>query len=170
MLLAQALTDQPKMANHARGLWGYHGRTADGRELNVQATGIGGPSAIAVLADLAGLGVARAIRVGACVALDPGLELGQLVLAGHEETARGIDPGARRVTTGTASTLPGDPLPEGVEAFDTQTVALIEVAPALEVTFAVALIVGRDASGATLDDEDLDRACSAAAVAAERVL
>ena len=41
---------KPLMANHHHGLWGYSGRTADGRELTIQATGIGGPSAAAVLA------------------------------------------------------------------------------------------------------------------------
>ena len=28
LMLAQALLEQPKMSNHARGLWGYWGRTA----------------------------------------------------------------------------------------------------------------------------------------------
>src|SRR4051794_35507423 len=44
MALAQVLTEQPRMANHARGLWGYSGTTADGRGLSVQSTGMGGPS------------------------------------------------------------------------------------------------------------------------------
>jgi uridine phosphorylase len=42
---------------------------------------MGGPSAAIVLHELAGLGVRRAIRVGTCGALDPGLEHGQLVVA-----------------------------------------------------------------------------------------
>ena len=71
LMLAQELLEQPKMSNHARGLWGYTGRTAAGAELTVQATGMGGPSAAIVLADLAELGVRRAIRVGTCAALDP---------------------------------------------------------------------------------------------------
>ena len=45
------------MSNHARGLWGYSGRTPAGAELTIQATGMGGPSAAVVLADLAELGV-----------------------------------------------------------------------------------------------------------------
>ena len=61
------------MSNHARGLWGYTGRTPAGVRLTIQATGMGGPSAALVLADLAELGVRRAIRVGTCVALDPEL-------------------------------------------------------------------------------------------------
>ncbi len=72
LLLAQELLEQPKMSNHARGLWGYHGHTPGGRELTVQATGMGGPSAALVLADLAELGVRRAIRVGSATGLSPG--------------------------------------------------------------------------------------------------
>ena len=66
LMLAQALLEQPKMSNHARGLWGYTGRTPDGPTLSIQATGMGGPSAALVLADLAELGVRRAVRVGTC--------------------------------------------------------------------------------------------------------
>src|SRR5262249_15871765 len=64
LLLAQELLEQPKMSNHARGLWGYGGSTLEGRELTIQATGMGGPSAAVVLADLAKLGVRRAVRIG----------------------------------------------------------------------------------------------------------
>src|ERR1700748_463719 len=64
MALAQVLTEQPKMSNHARGLWGYSGRTPEGQGLTVQSTGIGGPSAALVLSDLAELGVKRGVRVG----------------------------------------------------------------------------------------------------------
>src|SRR4051794_34169363 len=64
MALAQVLTEQPKMANHARGLWGYSGTTAAGQGLTVQSTGMGGPSAALVLGDLAELGVKRAVRIG----------------------------------------------------------------------------------------------------------
>ena len=76
--LAQELLVKPLMSNHAHGLWGYGGRTAAGRELTIQSTGIGGPSAAMVLAELAGLGVRRAICVGTCRAVDPGLRLGEL--------------------------------------------------------------------------------------------
>jgi uridine phosphorylase len=81
LLLAQELLGEPKMSNHARGLWGYSGRTAAGAELTIQATGIGGPSAALILADLAELGVRRAVRVGTCVGFDDSLELGGLLLA-----------------------------------------------------------------------------------------
>ena len=69
LMLAQELLEQPKMANHARGLWGYSGRTPAGAELSVMSTGMGGPSAALVLADLAELGVRRAVRVGTATAL-----------------------------------------------------------------------------------------------------
>ena len=83
MELATALLEKPLMSNLSRGLWGYHGRTAGGLELTVQSTGIGGPSAAVVVAELAELGVRRAIRIGTCVALDPELELGAtLIVAG----------------------------------------------------------------------------------------
>ena len=80
MELATALMDAPVMSNFARGLWGYHGTTADGLELTVQSTGIGGPSAAVVLAELAELGVRRAIRVGTCTALDPDLAAGATII------------------------------------------------------------------------------------------
>ena len=91
LLLAQELLEQPKMSNHARGLWGYTGRTAGGRELTVQSTGMGGPSAALVLADLAELGVRRAIRVGTCAALDPALRAGDA--AGRAEAHAWGGPG-----------------------------------------------------------------------------
>jgi purine-nucleoside phosphorylase len=82
LMLAQELLEEPKMSNHARGLWGYSGRTPAGRELTVQATGMGGPSAAIVLGDLAELGVRRAIRVGTCAALAPGAGPGELLWVG----------------------------------------------------------------------------------------
>lgn len=79
LMLAQALLEQPKMSNHARGLWGYSGVTHDGKELTVQSTGMGGPSASVVLTDLAELGVRRAVRIGTCTSLGD-LELGELLV------------------------------------------------------------------------------------------
>jgi uridine phosphorylase len=79
LMLAQVLLEQPKMSNHARGLWGYSGVTPGGRELTIQSTGMGGPSASVVLADLAKLGVRRAIRIGTCTSLGE-LELGEIIV------------------------------------------------------------------------------------------
>ena len=42
----------PRMFNHHRGLWGYTGVALDGEPLTVQSTGMGGPSAAIVLAEL----------------------------------------------------------------------------------------------------------------------
>jgi uridine phosphorylase len=81
LAFAQQLLTEPKMSNHARGLWGYTGETPEGRPLSVQATGMGGPSAAIVLEELAELGARRAIRVGTCGALDPELGHGALVVA-----------------------------------------------------------------------------------------
>jgi DeoD family purine-nucleoside phosphorylase len=83
LALAQSLLAEPRMFNHNRGLWGYTGEAADGQALTIQATGMGGPSAAIVLAELIALGARRAIRVGTCGALSPALALGDLVVA-HE--------------------------------------------------------------------------------------
>jgi uridine phosphorylase len=82
LALAQTLIDRPRMFNHNRGLWGYTGPAlADGELLTIQSTGMGGPSAAIVLHELIALGARRAIRVGTCGALAPGLALGELVIA-----------------------------------------------------------------------------------------
>lgn len=83
LALAQQLLTEPRMSNHARGLWGYTGETPAGRALSIQSTGMGGPSAAIVLRELAELGVRRAIRVGTCGALDPDLGHGDLFVAGE---------------------------------------------------------------------------------------
>jgi uridine phosphorylase len=82
LALAQTLLEKPLMFNHHRGLWGYTGPArADGEPLTIQSTGMGGPSAAIVLTELIALGARRAIRVGTCGALAPGLALGELVIA-----------------------------------------------------------------------------------------
>jgi DeoD family purine-nucleoside phosphorylase len=85
--LAQSLLEAPKMFNHNRGLWGYSGVASDGHLLTIQSTGMGGPSAAIVAAELADLGARRMVRVGTCGALDATLELGDLLIA-HESLAR----------------------------------------------------------------------------------
>jgi uridine phosphorylase len=80
LMLAQHLLRQPKMSNHARGLWGYTGVTEEGEVLTIQSTGMGGPSASVVLSDLAELGVRRAIRIGTCTTLVDRLDLGDLAV------------------------------------------------------------------------------------------
>src|SRR5262245_50293115 len=79
LALAQLLLEKPLMSNHNRGLWGYHGRTADGDELTIQSTGMGGPSAAIVLEELHDLGVRRAVRVGTCGSFEPSPGRGDLL-------------------------------------------------------------------------------------------
>jgi uridine phosphorylase len=99
LALAQALLVDPRMFNHHRGLWGYTGEAPDGEPLTIQATGMGGPSAAIVLAELIALGATRAVRVGTCGALAAGLELGELVIAREaicaDGTSRALGAGGR---------------------------------------------------------------------------
>ena len=96
--LAQQLIDGPRMLNHHRGLWGYSGPAADGAPLTIQSTGLGGPSAAAVVAELVGLGARRLVRVGTAAGLGT-TALGAVVaveaaLAG-DGTSRALGAGER---------------------------------------------------------------------------
>jgi uridine phosphorylase len=73
--------ETPRMFNHHRGLWGYTGVAIDGAALTVQSTGIGGPSAAVVVAELHALGLRRAVRIGRAWAVDGSLRAGELVAA-----------------------------------------------------------------------------------------
>jgi DeoD family purine-nucleoside phosphorylase len=99
LALAQLLLAEPLMFNHHRGLWGYTGGASDGEPLTIQATGMGGPSAAIVLTELIALGARRAIRVGTCGAIAPGLELGELIVAREsicaDGTSRALGAGER---------------------------------------------------------------------------
>jgi uridine phosphorylase len=190
MALAQVVTEQPKMSNHARGLWGYSGTTPEGRGLTVQATGMGGPSAALVLSDLAELGVERAVRIGTCAALDPGLRPGDLVwvrearpwsidgrgaglpacpderLAARLRSALGDD--ARPGSVASLDVLhpsPGHATPSG-DAADMQTAALFAAGRDLGVALAAVLIVTDAENIESLDDESLAERAAAAGRAA----
>jgi len=89
LALAQELLTEPKMSNHAHGLWGYSGTTDAGRPLTIQSTGVGAPSAGLVLRDLAGLGVERVIAVGTCVSLDDRPGIGDTLLCERAIAADG---------------------------------------------------------------------------------
>jgi DeoD family purine-nucleoside phosphorylase len=97
LLLAQELLDRPKMFNHNRGLWGYSGTAPDGAALTIQSTGMGGPSAAIVIAELADLGARRLLRVGTCGGLEVTLGLGDLLIAEAALTGDGTS----RVLAGT---------------------------------------------------------------------
>ena len=77
--LATRLIDGPRMLNHHRGLWGYSGLAADGEPLTIQSSGLGGPSAAAVIAELVELGARRLVRVGTAAGLGS-TRLGSLVV------------------------------------------------------------------------------------------
>jgi uridine phosphorylase len=187
LLLAQDLLTQPKMSNHARGLWGYSGETPGGRALTIQSTGMGGPSAGLVLADLAELGVRRAVRIGTCTALDPELGLGELMVIaqahpwGSGGGGRAVRPDAEltarlraelgEVRTGIVASLDvhpasGPPPVEAGDVADMQTAALWERGQALGVALAAVLIVAADARGEKLGDEALEETAKTAGVAA----
>jgi uridine phosphorylase len=103
--LAQSLLDAPVMFNHNRGLWGYSGVAPDGRPLTIQSTGMGGPSAAIVLAELAEIGARRLVRVGTCGALDPVLGLGDLLVVTEALPRDGTS-----VALGARGALTPDPL------------------------------------------------------------
>jgi len=155
MMLAQELTEQPKMANHARGLWGYTGVAPDGEPLTVQSTGIGAPSGAAVIRDLAELGVRRAVRVGTCVAADPALEVGALLALKEATGQDGVIP-AR------ISSHDGEPQDDPLPAHDLQTAALLAVAEQLGIQLGALLIVARDGDGNVIGEDDLDDAAKRA--------
>jgi len=89
LAVAQVVLDQPRMFNHARGLWGYTGTAQDGEPLSVQSTGMGGPSAAIVVEELIDLGARTLIRIGTCGALTGGSDLGELVVAREVLSADG---------------------------------------------------------------------------------
>ena len=182
LMLAQELLEEPKMSNHARGLWGYSGRTPEGLDLTIQSTGMGGPSAAVVLADLAKLGVRRAVRVGTCAAVEPGLEPGTLLVVNEAVGTAAARPDSE-LTTRLQNALgeegavarvaslddPHADPPAGVVAADMQTAALLARGRDLEIALAAVLIVERSASGERIADEALEDDAKRAGHAAARV-
>jgi uridine phosphorylase len=197
LLLAQKLLEKPKMSNHARGLWGYTGRTAAGGALTIQATGMGGPSAAVVLADLAELGVERVVRVGSCAAFDSEAKPGELLLidaalaTAGSAASFGLAPGetvlpdpalserlgtelgteARTVVAASLDTIPARAAEVGgAGAADMQTLAVLARAIALEIAAAAVLIVAETEGSERLDDAEMERAAAQAGNAAARAL
>ena len=195
LLLAQELLEKPKMSNHARGLWGYTGRTPAGDELTIQATGMGGPSATIVLTDLAELGARRTVRIGTCAAFGTEAQAGELLLV---EAARatagsaasfglaagdtvspdrllserlGVELGAeaREATVASFDILAvGAAEAAGAAAADMQTLAVFARAEELEIAAAAVLIVAEAEGHERLDDEKLGLAAVRAGKAASR--
>jgi uridine phosphorylase len=198
LLLAQELLEQPKMCNHARGLWGYSGTTAGGRELTIQSTGVGAPSAAAVLADLAELGVRRAIRIGTATGLDGGSRPGDLLLVAEAEATEGsaaafgmrggeavtavaellerlsaeLAEEARIARIVSVDTVPGATTPGGTGAVaaDMQTVAILARGRALGMATAAIVAVVETPGAASLDNEALEEVAKRAGWAAKAAL
>ena len=187
LMLAQELLEQPKMSNHARGLWGYTGAAEAGGELTIQSTGMGGPSASVVLADLAELGLRRAIRIGTCASLGD-LELGDLLLVSEARTPAGLAATPDQdltealgrtlggVQRGVAVSLDSLHRPERdrpsvlADAADMQTAALLASATDHGVAVAAILIATERSDAGQLRDEELEAAAKRAGAAAATVL
>jgi uridine phosphorylase len=199
LMLAQELLQQPKMSNHARGLWGYTGVTHDGHELTLQSTGMGGPSASVVLSDLAELGVERAIRIGTCTSLDD-FELGDLAIVTevfpespgsrggngaepHQEVVlpdleltqmliNELGDGARGAVAVSLDVLhhPDQPVHPAAEVADMQTAALLATGSRRGVAVAALLVVSQIQVGDTLSDEEIEREAKEAGATAATVL
>jgi len=187
LMLAQELLEQPKMSNHARGLWGYTGAARAGGELTIQSTGMGGPSASVVLADLAELGLRRAIRIGTCTSLG-NLELGQLLLVSEARTPGGVAAlpdqtltssleqlleGVQRGVAVSLDTLHGPErdLPSLLaEGADMQTAALLAAGEEHGVAVAALLIATEKSDSGQLRDEKLEEAAKRAGHAAAAIL
>ncbi|HMJ73666.1 MAG TPA: hypothetical protein VK471_09915 [Solirubrobacterales bacterium] len=197
LLLAQELLEKPKMSNHARGLWGYTGRTGAGEELTIQATGMGGPSAALVLTDLAKLGVKRVVRVGTCAAFGAEARPGELLLIEAARATAGsaasfglaagdtVSPDqplserlrvelrteARAATVASLDTMPVDIAEAvGAAASDMQTLAVLARAGALEIAAAAVLVVAEAEGHERLDDARMDLAAIRAGKAAAKAL
>ncbi|HKO39243.1 MAG TPA: hypothetical protein VJU14_12830 [Solirubrobacterales bacterium] len=187
LMLAQELLEQPKMSNHARGLWGYSGSAKAGGELTVQSTGMGGPSASVVLADLAELGLRRAIRIGTCASLGD-LDLGELLLVSEARTpaggaaapdqalTRGLEGSLAEAQRGVAVSLDTLHRPERnrptllAEGADMQTAALLAAAAERGVAAAALLIVSEKSDSGQLRDEALEEVAKRAGTAAASIL
>jgi uridine phosphorylase len=171
LMLAQELLVQPKMSNHARGLWGYTGVTAAGAELTIQSTGMGGPSATVVLSDLAELGVRRAIRIGTCTSLGA-RKLGELMIVTEARAQDGrvalpdpeltvaLEEDLEEARAGAVASLdvlhrPGVETP-AADVADMQTAALLATAAELEVKAGALLIVSTSSEGDRFPDGEVE--------------
>jgi uridine phosphorylase len=186
LMLAQELLQQPKMSNHARGLWGYTGLTRAGHELTIQSTGMGGPSATIVLHDLAELGVRRAVRIGTCTSLG-GPGLGELVIVGEARAGGGAPvqpdaslvaalrrglPASEKVAVASLDALHRhlDEAPAQGDVVDLQTAALLAAGEKLDVAIAALLLVTETGGGGQIDDEGLEAGAKRAGTATAAIL
>ncbi|MCW2959964.1 MAG: Purine-nucleoside phosphorylase [Thermoleophilia bacterium] len=78
--IADTFFEGVRQVNGERGMLGYTG-TFKGKPVSVQSTGMGCPSAAIVFEELNMLGAKKIIRVGTCGGLQPGMTMGELVIA-----------------------------------------------------------------------------------------
>jgi DeoD family purine-nucleoside phosphorylase len=78
--IAETFFDDSIQVNAERGMLGYTG-TFHGKRVSVQASGMGCPSAAIVIEELVQLGVKKILRVGTCGGLQPGMTMGELIVA-----------------------------------------------------------------------------------------
>ena len=78
--VATTLLTDARLVNQERGLLGFTG-TFEGRPLSVQSTGMGCPGALIVFEELVQHGARRLVRIGTCGGIQPGMGLGDLVVA-----------------------------------------------------------------------------------------
>ena len=78
--IAKTFFDAPRLVNEERGMLGFTG-SFEGQPISVQATGMGCPSAAIVYEELIMLGAKRLIRVGTAGALQPTMQMGDVVIA-----------------------------------------------------------------------------------------
>jgi len=78
--IAENFFEDAKLVTEERGMLGYTG-TYEGKQISVQTTGMGCPSAAIVTDELIRLGARNLLRVGTCGGYHPEMELGDLVIA-----------------------------------------------------------------------------------------
>ena len=78
--IAKTFFDAPHLVNEERGMLGFTG-SFEGQPISVQATGMGCPSAAIVYEELIMLGAKRLVRVGTAGALQPTMQMGDVVIA-----------------------------------------------------------------------------------------
>ena len=88
--IAKTFFDAPRLVNVERGMLGFTG-TFEGQPISVQASGMGCPSAAIVYEELIMHGAERIVRVGTCGALQPSMQMADVVIAvsatGQDQTA-----------------------------------------------------------------------------------
>jgi uridine phosphorylase len=177
LAVAQELTEQPKMFNHHRGLWGYTGTARDGGLLTIQATGIGGPSAAIVVEELIALGARTLVRIGTCGALTEAHAIGDIVapdaalaldgtsralgargrVLPDAELAASVD--APSVVAATVDVFYGNPETGGADVVEMECATLFQVAALRSVRAAAVLGVSDTLTGGRtrIEAEELER-------------